>query len=59
MGVWRDHLLSPTQKGKSTIHLVTASNWKDNTTYVLDHSDLLFGDNGLQVALNYTANSQS
>lgn len=47
VGLWRDHLIAPTQKGKSTIHLVTATNWKDNTTYNFEHTDLLFGDNGL------------
>merc|ERR1719215_374734 len=38
--MWRDH--HPT--GKSVPHLVTASNWKDPTTYIFSMDDLLFGE---------------
>lgn len=47
VGMWRDHHLTPDRKGKSTIHQVTASNWKDNTTYQWTVTDLLFGDENL------------
>jgi hypothetical protein len=39
VGIWRDH--HPT--GKSVPHLVTASNWKDPSTYKYSMDDLLFG----------------
>lgn len=39
VGMWRDH--HPT--GKSVPHLVTASNWKDPSTYKFFMDDLLFG----------------
>ena len=31
-------------KAKSTIHLVTASDWKDNNTYAFENHDLLFSE---------------
>ena len=39
VGMWRDHHVdeSGTATHHSTIHLLTASDWKDNTTYVLEH----------------------
>lgn len=41
----RDHHRNETgTKAKSTIHLVTASNWKDNSTYAFDDHDLLFDE---------------
>jgi hypothetical protein len=45
VGMWRDHHRNASAAGakaKSTIHLVTASNWKENSTYVFEHDDLLF-----------------
>ena len=43
VGMWRDHYRDAAgTKAKSTIHLVTASDWKDNATYVFEHDDLLF-----------------
>jgi len=45
VGMWRDHHRNTSAAGtksKSTIHLVTASDWKDNATYVFEHDDLLF-----------------
>eukprot|EP00040_Diaphanoeca_grandis_P021485 m.114508 g.114508 ORF g.114508 m.114508 type:complete len:167 (-) comp28356_c1_seq2:279-779(-) len=47
IGLWRNHFVNETTKGKSTMHLVTATNWKDNTTYTTSVTDVLFGDNGL------------
>jgi hypothetical protein len=47
VGMYRDHEVSPGVKGKSTMHLVHATHWKDNTTYTNYVSDLLFGDEGL------------
>eukprot|EP01052_Picozoa_sp_SAG31_P028323 SAG31_NODE_2724_length_5187_cov_2.096895_5_plen_472_part_00 len=42
-GMWRDHHRDASgSKAKSTIHLVTATNWKDNSSYVFEHDDLLF-----------------
>jgi len=38
-GMWRDH--HPT--GKSTPHLVAATNWKEPNTYKFSEDDLLFG----------------
>ena len=43
VGMWRDHHRDAAgTKAKSTIHLVTASDWKDNSTYVFERDDLLF-----------------
>lgn len=36
------------EKGKSTIHLTQATDWKDPQTYTHTVTDLLFGDNELQ-----------
>jgi len=47
VGMWRDHQLSPGSKGKSTIHLAHATNWKDSSTYTYTVSDVLFGDQGI------------
>ena len=47
VGMWRDHQLTPGQKGKSTIHLATATDWKNASTYVATVDDVLFGDNGV------------
>lgn len=42
VGMWRDHYRDAAgTKAKSTIHLVTAGDWRDNRTYALDHGDLL------------------
>merc|ERR1711906_96503 len=38
VGMWRDH--HPT--GKSVPHLVTATHWKDPSTYKFSEADLLF-----------------
>lgn len=48
VGMWRDHQKEEGVKGKSTIHLVTASDWKDNSTYRWTVTDLLFTDQGLE-----------
>ena len=39
VGMWRDHHIdeSGTATHHSTIHLLTASDWRDNATYVLQH----------------------
>ena len=47
VGMWRDHFRSSTLKGKSTIHLAHATDWKDNSTYTATQTDVLFGDAGL------------
>ena len=46
VGMWRDHHRNRSASGakaKSTIHLVTAADWTDNSSYVFEHDDLLFG----------------
>ena len=48
IGLWRDHHLSAGVKGKSTMHLAQATNWKHPSTYTHSMNDLLFGDNGIE-----------
>lgn len=48
VAMWRDHHQSPGVKGKSTIHLARATNFKDPSTYTAEHTDVLFGDMGLE-----------
>lgn len=50
VGLWRDHHIRVGVKGKSTIHLVTAVDWKDNSTYVFSTTDLLFSDSAAGLA---------